>query len=157
MFGEYKPVHSRKSENLTTEGMCIISDKVLTPKSNIKITINSKHNTAENSETWEDITVDGEVVWVDTPPGIYSKMGIKFKIRNIRCWFTKKHTWDEPETKMTDQSVIKRFRCTRWLCDQNMIEQMTMEQYLLSTGMPAYKIKQYFTKHLMVRMKENVR
>ena len=84
MFGEDKPVHNGKSENLSPEGMCIISDKVLPPKSNIKININIKHYTAENKETWENITVDGEVVWVDTPPGIYSKMGIKFKQHNDR-------------------------------------------------------------------------
>lgn len=82
---------------------------------------------------------------------------MKLKIRNIRCWYTKKHTWDEPETKMTDSGVIKRFRCTRWLCDQNMVEQITMEQYLLSTGMPLYKVKQYLAKHLLGRMKENIR
>ena len=84
MFGEDKPVHNGKSENLSPGGMCIISDKVLPLKSNITININIKHNTAENIETWEDITVDGEVVWVDTPPGIYSKMGIKFKQHNDR-------------------------------------------------------------------------
>ncbi len=84
MFGEDKPVYSGKSENISPGGMCIISDRALPTKSNITIIINIRHNSSGDSETWEDITVEGEVVWVDAPPGIYSKMGIKFKKQNDR-------------------------------------------------------------------------
>ncbi len=82
MFGVDKPIHNGISDNLSPSGMCIISDKVLSPRSNINIIIHVKHSTTENDEIWEDFTVEGEVIWASTPPGIYSKMGIKFNKPN---------------------------------------------------------------------------
>jgi len=78
-FGYDKPLHIGISDNLSPGGMNIISDKALVPLSNIIINIYVKHTTTENDESWEDITVAGIVIWVLTPPGIYSKMGIRFK------------------------------------------------------------------------------
>ena len=82
MFGEDKPVYNGKSENLSPGGMCIISEKLLPEGSKIKIIINIKYALSGNDETWKDITVEGEVTWVLTPPGLYSKMGIKFNNHN---------------------------------------------------------------------------
>jgi len=81
-FGMDNPIHDGTSYDLSPKGMSIITDKVLPAKSNIIINIYVKHSTTENNESWEDITVEGKVIWVLTPPGIFSKMGIKFNNLN---------------------------------------------------------------------------
>ena len=82
---------------------------------------------------------------------------MKLKIRNIRCWYTKKHDFSEPEFKTVDTGVIKRERCKRLLCDMNRIDSMTFEQFLRSDGMPEYKIQQWLAKNLQGRIRENIR
>lgn len=82
MFGEDKPDQIGKSQNLSPAGICIISDRALPTHSKIVISINVKHVFSDDNENWENITVYGKVVWVDTPPGIYSVMGVEFDQEN---------------------------------------------------------------------------
>ncbi len=69
-FGQDNLEHEGVSRNLSPDGMSIVSDKALPPNSNIKIQIHQSNG--------HDISVEGKVVWVSTPPGMNSMMGIKF-------------------------------------------------------------------------------
>ncbi|NIS08090.1 MAG: hypothetical protein GWO07_04860 [Candidatus Dadabacteria bacterium] len=82
MFGQDKPDRSGRSENLSPGGICIISDSCLPQGSSIVIDISVKHTVTDGRETWENITVYGKVVWLDSPPGTYHKMGVEFSRRN---------------------------------------------------------------------------
>jgi len=75
-FGNDKPIYDGMSVDVSPDGMNIMSDTALAPKSNIIIKI--------DTDTWGIITVEGEVVWVSSVPDLRSRMGIKFSKRNER-------------------------------------------------------------------------
>jgi len=64
------------SVDISPDGMNVISDKALVPLSNIIIKI--------NTGIWGVVTVEGEVIWVSSIPGLPSRMGIKFNKPNER-------------------------------------------------------------------------
>ena len=68
-FGEDTPIHDGYSRNLSPEGISIVSEKGLPPNSNIKIKI--------ERGAGEPINVEGKVIWVSTPPGMNTLMGVK--------------------------------------------------------------------------------
>ncbi len=73
--------------------MCIISDKALVPESDIIIKIYVKKIKENNTEKLENITVEGEIIWMEHFPDAPSKMGIRFKESNeelVRIYAAKK-------------------------------------------------------------------
>ncbi len=68
-FGVNSPEHDGMSQDLSPKGMSISSQKTLPVNSSIIIRFNSSNG---------DITAEGKVIWVSSPPGINSIMGIRF-------------------------------------------------------------------------------
>jgi hypothetical protein len=69
-FGKSEPIFDGVSYDLSPNGISIISEDVLPVQSKIIITI--------YSDIAGTITVEGEVIWINSLMNLPSKMGIKF-------------------------------------------------------------------------------
>ena len=68
-----EPEYDGVSQDLSPNGMSISSSKVL--PMNSKITVQFNGNIG-------NIRVDGKIIWVSSPPGVDSIMGIRFTSTN---------------------------------------------------------------------------
>lgn len=81
-YGYDKPVHYGISRDITPDGMSIMTDKVLVPRSNILVNIYVVMKDNNKDEEIKVIEVSGEVIWVkDLSEGLCTA-GIKFKQTN---------------------------------------------------------------------------
>ena len=68
-----EPEYDGVSQDLSPNGMSISSRKVLPMNSNITVQFNGNIG---------NIRVDGKIIWVSSPPGVDSIMGIRFTSTN---------------------------------------------------------------------------
>ncbi len=92
-FGYDKPKYNGISVDISPDGMSIISDKPFAAGFNLIINIYVKKIKVDDTEKFDIITVEGEVVWVKHSPDALSRMGIRFKESNeelVRIYAAKK-------------------------------------------------------------------